>query len=198
MTRRPIVVKVGGSLFSLPGLEHRLHRWLTSQGNIPFMLVPGGGPAADLVREWDRCHALGDEASHWLALRSLTFTAHLLAGLLGRARPCRVVSSCDACAPAWALGQTPVLDLHAFAIADEGNPGCLPHLWTVTSDALAARVAQVAGAAELVLLKSVTIPPCLLWEQAAQAGYVDPTLARLAEEGLPVRAVNLREIPVER
>src|SRR5271166_3401866 len=73
----PIVVKVGGSLFSMPDLAQRLRRWLAQAGP-RILLVPGGGAAADVVREFDKCHSLGEEASHWLALWSLRLNAELL------------------------------------------------------------------------------------------------------------------------
>ena len=44
-----------------------------------FLVVPGGGPMADLVREiysrWD----LSDEAAHWMAVLAMEQYAHFLA-----------------------------------------------------------------------------------------------------------------------
>jgi aspartokinase-like uncharacterized kinase len=86
-----------------------------------------------------------------------------------------------------------VLDPFAFAVTDEGRPGCLPHNWDATSDALAARLAVVARA-ELVLLKSVTLPAAGDWDKAAAGGYVDPVFAGIVRaEDLQVRVVNLRD-----
>src|SRR5438132_894215 len=80
---RPItVVKVGGSLFGISQLGDALQRWFNRVGAAQILLVPGGGPTADVVRAYDRDHHLGEEKSHWLALRALTFNAHFLAGLL--------------------------------------------------------------------------------------------------------------------
>ena len=77
------------------------------------------------------------------------------------------------------------------------NPhAALPHHWSVTSDSIAARVAVAAGAEHLVLLKSVTIPEGMDWEEAAERGFVDEWFARTlrpAGASLKVRAVNLRE-----
>ena len=84
-----------------------------------------------------------------------------------------------------------ILDPHAFAQADEGRLGCLPHDWSATSDSVAARVAEVGGA-DLVLLKSVEIEGDD-WERAAREGHVDPIFPGVvARAGLRVRAVNLR------
>ena len=95
MAPAPIVVKVGGSLFDLPGLGSRLVSWLETLPHSEVLLVAGGGVAADVVRQLDRCHGLGEETSHWLALRALSLTAHLLASLLQPHRPIAVVERLD-------------------------------------------------------------------------------------------------------
>jgi aspartokinase-like uncharacterized kinase len=69
----------------------------------------------------------------------------------------------------------------------------LPHRWDVTSDSLAVRVAALAGARELILLKS-TDPPSADW---TEAGFVDAYFSealRQAPRDLQVRAVNLRTL----
>jgi hypothetical protein len=70
-----------------------------------------------------------------------------------------------------------------------GKP--LEHTWAVTSDSIAARVAAVSEADELVLLKSAD-PPSDDRRVLCDAGYVDRAFPDLAD-GLPVvRYVNLR------
>jgi aspartokinase-like uncharacterized kinase len=184
-----VVVKVGGSLFDLPDLGPRLRAWLARLSAAEVLLVPGGGPTADVVRDLDRRHALGEEASHWLALRALTVNAHFLQALLPGAV---VVPQPRAC------GARSVLDPYAFAHADEGRPGCLPHCWQVTSDSVAARAAVVGQARRLVLLKSVTLPQGMAWDKAGQCGLVDGAFAGVLEqaaEPLRVSAVNFRDQP---
>ena len=84
------------------------------------------------------------------------------------------------------------LDAHAFCQADEGRSGALPHVWDVTSDAVAARAAEVAGA-NLVLLKSADLPDGPDWEGAAGAGLVDPVFPSVvARSRLRVEWVNLQ------
>jgi aspartokinase-like uncharacterized kinase len=174
-----IVVKVGGSLYEMPGLAERLQAFLASLGDSP-LLVPGGGATADAIRAFDRDQRLGGHASHWLALRACAVNGHMLAHLTGLP----VVE--NPIAPA-------VLDPFAFAVQDEGRPGALPHSWDATSDSVAARVAEVTGS-ELVLLKSVTVPAGVAWDDAGAAGHVDPLFPSVVRRaGLRVRAVNLRE-----
>jgi aspartokinase-like uncharacterized kinase len=182
-----IVVKVGGSLYDHsrlgPGLNQFLGPLLRSG---PVWLVPGGGAATDAVREWDRVHALGEEVSHWLALRSLSTAALFLAGFLDGAT---VVGD------GIELGREglSIIDSYDFALRDDGRPGSLPHTWAVTSDSLAARAAVVGKAEELILLKSIDIPPGTPWEVAAANGWVDAHFPHvIAGTELLVEAVNFR------
>jgi aspartokinase-like uncharacterized kinase len=192
MSSAPFVVKVGGSLFDLPDLGGRLGAWLSQLSSSRILLVPGGGATANVVRAIDRQHGLGEEAAHWLALRAQTLNAFFLASLVSRP-VLQVVPRLEDCEQVWHQGRVPVLDAHAFATADEGQAGCLPHAWSVTSDSLAARVALVAGAASLILLKSVRIPPGLPWSEAGQHGYVDSYFAEMAGKLPSISTVNLRE-----
>jgi 5-(aminomethyl)-3-furanmethanol phosphate kinase len=176
-----IVVKVGGSLYDLPDLKSRLVAFLHTLSDSDCLLVPGGGAAVDVVRTLDATHALGQTASHWLALRACVLNAHFLAALLGA----RVV--------AWPRAGDGLSVLDALAFAERDDPEAMPESWDATSDSIAARAA-IVGAAELVLLKSVTIPEAMSWPEATSAGYVDAVLAGLIERhGLRMRAVNLRE-----
>jgi aspartokinase-like uncharacterized kinase len=194
MTRAPLVIKVGGSLFDWPELGSRLRRWLDAHAPPETIIVPGGGPAADVVRQLDRTHQLDEETAHWLALRAMTFMGGVVQELI-----------CDAGDRdiEWYLGRNdfscmgsrgslPILDAQAFCEWDDLRPGALPHTWAVTSDSVAARVAVVIEAAELVLLKSAP-PPAGDVPAWAAAGYVDEWVPRvLAGTQIAVRAVNLR------
>jgi aspartokinase-like uncharacterized kinase len=187
MTRAPVVVKVGGSLFDLPDLGARLEAWLKTLGRSKVILIPGGGAAADLIREMDRIHRLGEEKSHWLALLSGSLMAQVLVALMP---PSRVGN------PEAAGGASQsfhVQDLYSIACSDVGRPGALPHSWDVTSDSLAARLVELTNARELILLKSVTIPPEMDWTEASRRGYVDAYFPTMVARGVKARAVNLRE-----
>lgn len=193
-----IIVKVGGSLFDLPDLGPRFRGWLDLLSTRRIVIVPGGGRAADLIRDLDRHHQLGEEAAHWLALRAMSFNAHVLATLLPGAV---VMEKVKEDAIAWPRDRLTILDAYSFAKSDEGQPGCLPHCWSVTSDSVAVRVARVVGAQQLILLKSVTIPESTTWAEAGRRGWVDPYFALALESAqtgspaLQVLAVNFRDWP---
>lgn len=191
MTGAPIVVKVGGSLFDLPDLGQRLEAWLKTLPRSNVILIAGGGAAADVIREMDRIHRLGEERSHELALQSLSLMARVLLAVAPPSLPLFLLGDPES------AGVAPqsfaVLDLYSFACWDESRPGALPHCWEVTSDSLAARVAQVLQARELILLKSVTIPPEMDWTEASRRGFVDGYFPTMIARGVKARAVNLRQ-----
>lgn len=181
-----LVVKVGGSLYNLPELGPRLQRWLATLPDRNVLLVPGGGASVECVRELDRCHQLGEERSHWLALQALRLNAHFLAMLLGS----RMIGDVE---DGKELQEgIVILDALHFARSDVKNADRLPHCWDVTSDSIAARVAAVIQARELILLKSVTIPDDMTWTKAAELGHVDPYFARTIPPQVRVRALNFR------
>ncbi len=189
-----LVVKVGGSLYSLPDLPSRLCQLICHYEDPQWLIIPGGGPTADVVREFHRRHQLSDEVSHWLALRACALNGEFLRQLLARRSmpPRRNVSF-----PYPSLTEADqaggVLDPWAFARADEGQLGCLPHCWNATSDSVAARVAGLLHA-RLVLAKSICLPAHATWDDAAQLGIVDPLFPSLVEAtNLSVEVVNLRQ-----
>jgi aspartokinase-like uncharacterized kinase len=184
-----IVIKVGGSLFDLPDLRERLRSVLLPLNDAKVLLVPGGGAAADAMRALDQVHRLGEEAAHWLAIRTMSLHAHFLGELLPGARIVSEISKFNECLP-----NLLILDAFLFFLNDEQSPDHLPHSWDVTSDALSVRVATLLDARELLLLKSVAWPKCD-WHEAARAGIVDkffPEAVRRAPESMWIRVVNLR------
>jgi len=179
-----VIVKVGGSLFDLPDLKLRLARCCERARPTRVVFVPGGGSAANVIRSLDITHGLGEEAAHWLAMRMVQVNGCFLKTLLAQATIVRFPHE---------KPRVGILDAYDFARADEARDNHLPHIWDVTSDSLAARVAVVFGAEELVLLKSVGWEGDD-WQAAASAGVVDryfPEALRPARD-LAVRVVNSR------
>jgi len=189
---RPVVVKVGGSLFDLPGLGQRLHLWLRQDAPPNVVLVPGGGELAEAVRKLDRAQHLGEEHAHLLALGAVSVAASFLAALLPDGQ---VIPNLKAAAGCWKRGALPILDLAQFDLADRAQPGHLPHVWDVTSDSLALRAAIVAGAWRLILLKSVPLPANADWNEVSRQGIVDRYFpkALAAAKLLDVQALNFRD-----
>jgi aspartokinase-like uncharacterized kinase len=190
-----VVLKVGGSLLDWPELPVRLAGWLearrSSHPDERFVLIAGGGPAADLVRALDRVHHLGDATAHELAIQALGFTARLLAALLPGATP---VDRLEALGSVWSGGSLPVL-IPGAVLAEIEQPGqdSLPPSWDVTSDSIAARIAVHLGADRLILLKSASLPAGTRRDEASLRGWVDPMFPHVARGLRCVEYLNLRD-----
>jgi aspartokinase-like uncharacterized kinase len=144
-----------------------------------------------VVRDLDRCHHLGEETSHWLALRGLQLNAHFLAHVLPSAEVIEDWRNSRAC---WERGRLPILDAYSHCLTKIEKPNALQASWSVTSDSIAAHVAQEAGARQLILLKSVTFPSGMDWNEASQQGFVDPHFAKMLNDSLQVSAINFRDV----
>ncbi|MEM9658295.1 MAG: hypothetical protein AAF961_08045 [Planctomycetota bacterium] len=187
------VVKVGGSLFDPITLPDRLRGWLDAQSSANLVLVAGGGPFVERVRDWDRQRRLDTVAAHWLCVDVMTATARLLHAWLPEF--VLVDDERDLFKP---VGR-PIASIFSPAawlrLREPQTPGTkLPPTWQTTSDAIAGRLAGVLGADELVLLKA-TLPPTPIakrWDSLAAGDYVDAVLPQLAPELPPARLVDLR------
>jgi aspartokinase-like uncharacterized kinase len=142
---RPLVVKIGGGLLQaegLDGLRRGCAEALELARERAVLVVPGGGPFADAVRDLDARVGLGDDVAHALALRAMDQLGVLLQPLLpGAERLTRL-------APPRSLG------LLIAAAAFDGRPD-VPQSWDVTSDSLAVLAAGAIGADEAILLKPI-------------------------------------------
>ncbi|MCU0629363.1 MAG: uridylate kinase [Methanoregulaceae archaeon] len=127
----PIVVKLGGSLCNrIPDLVAGL---LASER--PLFIVPGGGIFADIVRKMP----VDDDSAHWMAIAAMDQYGWFIVsqGIM----PTTILKVPD----------RPVVFL-PYCSMRQHDP--LPHTWDVSSDSIAAWVADYLGL-ELLLLKSV-------------------------------------------
>lgn len=149
MTGALTVVKVGGGLLAAAGALAAVGERVARLGaERPVVVVPGGGPFADAVRELDRRHGLDPSAAHWMAILAMDQFAWVVAAAIPGAR---LVEDRPGMLEAHREGVVPVLAPSRWLrAADE-----LPHSWEVTSDSLAAYLATLLGAEELVLVKPV-------------------------------------------
>jgi aspartokinase-like uncharacterized kinase len=160
-TGAPTVLKWGGSLFARPSWPADLHELLVKTAPPPTLVV-GGGPLVDGLRLIDRVRPGPPAAAHWLAVDAMGLTARLVAAEAGL--------------PLTALPAdrgVVVLDVAAW-LRGAGCRADLPAGWEVTSDSIAAAVAQSCRAT-LLLAKSVG-PPGVGGDLAALAArdWVDP------------------------
>lgn len=181
------VVKVGGSLLDLNDLPDRLRGWLAAQTIATNVLVTGGGRRADLVRA--REAELTEREAHWLAIEAMESNARWLFETWPDAK------WLDGVAQARTIdGASAILSPRRFMWYDDARHPCgaLPANWQVTSDSIAARVAELAGADELVLLKSAAPPAPATPEHLASVSYVDAFFPRAGHRLRTIRYANLR------
>lgn len=199
------VIKLGGSLLTLPDLAVRMRRLLDQLQTRRVVIVTGGGTAADVVREWEQRFQLGDQTAHQLAIDSLSLTARLVQNLLPESRLLMSLTEAET-----------LFTQNCPAIADPGpllkelESECseqLPCGWHVTTDSIAAwltrRWLEIAGHSRkravtphrpvLVLLKSVDCPQS--GPQRA-CDVVDEWFPEIARHLPRVLWCNLRSSPV--
>jgi len=184
------VVKVGGSLLDLPDLAKRVRCWLEAQSEAHQVLIVGGGRLVEQVRQ----SRAGDEvAAHWLCVDLMRLTAEFLHDRLPEMP---LVEDFSELQNRLALpGRTLFSVANWLRQQELQQAGTrLPQSWEVTSDAIAARLAVVLGADELVLLKSAQPEFLPSGDMAAlsETGFVDLMCGRLAGELPPWRVVDLR------
>jgi probable H4MPT-linked C1 transfer pathway protein len=141
------IVKVGGGLLSRAGAFELVTGALAEFGKgRRLLVVPGGGPFAQAVRELVRRVKVGDEAAHWMAVLGMDQYAH---ALTERTAGSVLVEQVPEVHAALDAGLIPVLAPYRWLHA--ADP--LPHSWNATSDSVAAWVAGEVGATRIALIK---------------------------------------------
>jgi probable H4MPT-linked C1 transfer pathway protein len=163
------VLKLGGSLLADRDQWHLAiaaiaHRALTDR----LVVVPGGGPFADAVRDVDARFGLSDDAAHWMAVAAMDQHAEMIAAALPAASLVRNPADVR---QALRSGRPAVLAPLGWMRAVDP----LPHSWDVTSDSIAAWVAGALGARRLLLIKPAG---------ASGSSAVDRYFARALPPGL--------------
>lgn len=170
------VVKLGGSLAS----SKELPRWLeviATAGAGKVVLVPGGGPWADNVRAAQKREGFDDRVAHRKALRAMEQYGRVLAAT----RPEFVLAdSIVGIREVLKKDQVPVWMPYEIVVADSS----IPENWDVTSDSLAAWLADKLNASTLVLVKSFAIDePQAAIEDMVSQGWVDRSFTRFTSGG---------------
>ena len=140
------VVKIGGSLIEI---SRDIVEGLVSlsEGGDVFLVVPGGGPMADLVRGIYNRHHLSEETAHWMAILAMEEFGRFLADGT-RAILTREISRPDS-------GVEILLPYIPLLRDDRG----LEHTWEYTSDSVAA---LVAGRLSADLVKATDVDGVIL------------------------------------
>lgn len=180
------VVKVGGSLATAEALPSWLDV-LSCYGGGEVVVVPGGGPFAEVVHESQAYWKFDDSSAHYMALLAMTQYGLMLSGMQSGLVPVerkedieRVLA--NAGVPIW---------LPTEMVTDDAS---IEHSWDVTSDSLAAWLATRLGASRLLLVKAVEVGNNLSIEDLARQGVVDASFPDYVRKGnFSISVMSLRE-----
>jgi 5-(aminomethyl)-3-furanmethanol phosphate kinase len=169
-----IVLKIGGGLIGVPTALDRVCALVSQAGRTRrILVVPGGGPFADLVREFDQSIRLSPDTAHWMAILAMDQYAHVLAE--------RITGAVLVEEPGAILGATKPAGVAVLAPSRwMRSADVLPHSWEVTSDSIAAFIAGAIDAARLVLIKPAADP----------VEPVDPFFATALPKGMSYSVVG--------
>jgi aspartokinase-like uncharacterized kinase len=178
----PVVLKLGGSLAETGRLRALLA--IVKRARRPLVLVPGGGPFAEAVRETQAGLRFSDATAHDMALLAMHQMADAMIDIEPRLVAAETLISM---ARAWRRRRIPVW-LPARLCAGDRR---IPRDWSITSDGLAARLAERLGDVEVVLVKSCPVNPGANARALARQGVVDPFFATVVERSdIPWRVLG--------
>jgi hypothetical protein len=179
---KPVVVKLGGSLAETGRLKSILS--LVSKAGRPVVVVPGGGPYADAVRDSQRELGFSDEAAHDMAILAMDQMGLAMISLDERLVAAETLT---AIRKAGKEGRIAVWLPAKLCSGDRA----IPRDWSITSDGLAARLAERLGGSHVVLVKSCTVAPSATAAALGRAGVVDTAFAGIvARAGLSWQIVG--------
>jgi aspartokinase-like uncharacterized kinase len=159
-----VVIKLGGSLIAANTLLDCLNRIEKNYQGRAVVIVAGGGVFAEQVRLAQQHWQFNDEAAHAMAILAMQQTAWLIKGL----KPNFVLVD-----SVRALQQQRKQISLWLPNVQELNQAGIVASWDITSDSLAAWLASVLQAQELILVKSAVIDTQLSLEQLQTQGIVD-------------------------
>ncbi len=168
------VVKLGGSLAKSPSLKIWLDR-VTQHKNAKIVIVPGGGGFADQVRIAQKQWGFQDQYAHQMALLAMRQMALLFQGI----QPKLALASSFLKINTLLDAEKPVIWMPELEMLNKAG---IPASWDITSDSLAAWLAEQLSVTELVLVKSALIPEHCSIEELIQMGIVDKAFTQYANK----------------
>lgn len=169
------VVKLGGSTLESQNYDLKFMNWFSCLPKARTLLLVGGGPPVDALRHLASLRPYDDEFMHWLCIDAMDLSfrvaqQHLGDSWLGlnHADQLQAWLQTSHCSNA-------MVHVRCFYRADNVGtlPIDLPCNWDTTSDSLAALLAHIVSADELILVKSCSVTPPHDWQALSQAGIVD-------------------------
>lgn len=164
-----LVVKLGGS--TAYHVEMQSWAGAIAQAAMPLVLVPGGGPFADRVRDAQPKMRFSDRAAHFMAILAMEQMGFALAEMHSRLVPARSLADIE-----MALSGAKIPVWLPYELLRDAPD--VPENWDMTSDSLGAWLAGRVGASSLLLIKQ-TDTICDSVEELAEMGIVDRLLPQM-------------------
>ncbi|HUX99763.1 MAG TPA: hypothetical protein VMV49_09435 [Candidatus Deferrimicrobium sp.] len=142
------VIKIGGSILKNKSIKKLCEYLNELSKQFRFVLLPGGGEYADLVRNHYQNFPISDNNAHWMAITCENILGFFLVNNLELGIPVFTLSEI-----AKAIESSKIPVFLPFQYLYEQDP--LPHSWDVTSDSIAAYIAKCLQADKLILVKDV-------------------------------------------
>lgn len=159
-----MIIKIGGSTLRTGRLAQTLNLILKRQR--PVIIVPGGGPFADFIRDAQREFGFSDTAAHHMALQAMHQFAYLISEFSQEFILCEFVKEFT---DALMKDKIPIwLPLRMVETASD-----IAKNWSITSDSLTAWLAVQFGGAEVCLLKSCPVPEHQSLGELSDKGIID-------------------------
>lgn len=181
------VIKLGGSLLGSSELQHWLDL-IATHGDGKVVIVPGGGMFADAVRQAQIDTGISDHTAHQMAVLAMDQYGLLIKGLNDNLAT--AASELEIAERGWQ--HRGIIWLPSKMVCADTS---IPENWQVTSDSLAAWLAQKINAQHLVLIKSSLPEKKMANAQSlAQQNLVDEYFANfIANQDIKVWALHKRD-----
>ncbi|MFW9990616.1 MAG: hypothetical protein ACFFD4_01025 [Candidatus Odinarchaeota archaeon] len=165
-----ILIKIGGSCLHYPQLLAQECKILSEINEV--VLVPGGGPFADVVREQAEYFKIQDDEAHWMAVLAMNQFGYLLSKMVGNSHLCETIGEIKVVRESSPVIWLPYLEMK------KRDP--LPHTWDVTSDSITAWMSTQLGTSYFVKVTAFEeqLPPVTVTGDTLlkQTRLIDPHL----------------------
>ncbi len=182
-----IVIKLGGSLVAANTLLDCLNRIEQQYQGRAVVIVMGGGVFADQVRGLQQHWQFNDKCAHAMAILAMQQMAWLVKGLKADFVLAHSVNTIQQYSEQKIFIWSPDIN--------ELNHAGIPATWDITSDSLAAWLAKMLLADELILIKSAVIDESLSLVQLVERGIIDNAFCEyIANATFDIRVLNQQNL----
>ena len=140
-----VIIKLGGSLLAKGREIVRFLRDYAEKKTVFFIIIPGGGPFVEAIRELSERRTISKDAAHWMAVLAMHQYGFFLAD---GETAIPLVESMEELSD---TGHICIVLPYQILKADDS----LPHTWDVTSDTIAAFIAHKLGEKRFIKVTDV-------------------------------------------